>query len=270
MRLRLTNSSASMSRRRRFQTSGLQRCGPACTPIPSTGSKSQKFITSRRVWQSIQRTDGSTARRREQRTQLLGLRMQRRARRDRAERQQHHRRPAAADLGIEFKRAHHHRRRQRAAAAVADHDDLVGLVRGDRGDEPLRAGLDRRIEAGRLAARECAQIRPVIVDLNDEPAIREPAQQHEGSPSAAATPRGTVTNNGRPAIARRQVRDQPSARERYAKPQQQHALEVEQHRAEIPRRAQHAKDGSADDVIESPSQARWESAATTARSCWRG
>src|SRR5262245_34884007 len=43
------------------QAHGLQRDPSARAPIPSTGSKSQKFMMSARDWQSIQRTDGSLA-----------------------------------------------------------------------------------------------------------------------------------------------------------------------------------------------------------------
>ena len=73
--------------------------------------------------------------------------MQRGSRRDGAEREQHERRSAAADVGIKLERTHHDRRRQRAAATVADDDDLVGRFGADGGDEAFRADLDRPIEA---------------------------------------------------------------------------------------------------------------------------
>ena len=81
------------------------------------------------------------------RAQPHGLGMQRRARRDRAEREQHQRRSAAADIGIALERTRDDRRRQGAAATVTDNDDLVGRVGADGGDEALGAGVDQRIEA---------------------------------------------------------------------------------------------------------------------------
>jgi hypothetical protein len=106
---------------------------------------------------STQVIDGSTASRANTARSFSAL-MQRRSGRDQAQRQQHQRRSAPADIAIELERARDHRRRQHAAAAVADDDDLVGFVRPRGRDDTLRTGFDRGVEAGRPPARANSQI----------------------------------------------------------------------------------------------------------------
>ena len=168
-----------MSPKRTFQISGLQRRPSTRAPMPSTGSKFQKFKHVGAGLGIDPQHRGLDGEPREHRAQPRRPGMERGARGDRAERDQHQRRPLAADVGIELERAHDHRRRQRAAAAVADDDDLVGIVRAHRRDDALRARLDRGVEAGRLAAGERAEIGPVVVDLDQEQAVGERPQRKE-------------------------------------------------------------------------------------------
>ena len=159
--------------------SGLQRALPTDRPMPATGSKSQKLSTSLRDWASIQVTDGSTASRANTARSCRRLGMQRRSGRDRAEREQHHGRAAPAEIGIELERPRDDGGRQRAAPAVADDHDLVDCSFAHGGDHALRTGLDRPIEATGFAARERAQIGPMAVDLDHEPAVGERPQREE-------------------------------------------------------------------------------------------
>ena len=139
------------------------------------------------------------------------------ARRNGAEREQHEPRSTPADLGIELEGACDYRGCKGAPAAVADDDDFVRAIGAHRGHDALRAGLDRASEAGGLAARERAEMRPMIVDLHDEPAIHEPA-----------------------------------AADRNRDPRNQHQLEISEHRRELPARTRHADERAAADVVERP------------------
>ena len=165
------------------------------------------------------------------------------------------RRPAPAELGIELERARDHDRRQRAAAAVADDHDLVGRAGARRGDQALRAGFDRPIEAGRLAAGEFAQIRPVAVDLDHEPAL----------PRAAAAARKTASADTMPMSQPREAaagRHTPSPRGRSASRTPRRARSSRAASAwkyistepELPGGAQHAHERAADEIVERPAE----------------
>ena len=149
--------------------------------MPPTGSKLKKFSTSLRACTSIHRIDGSTAIRSITACTLIAPRCRPIPGISEPGVSSTTRGPRRPSVGIEFERARDHRRRGHAAAAVADHDDLVGGVGARDLDETPGAGLDRAIEAGRLAAGVFQQIRPMAVDLHHEAAVGQRPQQLEAT-----------------------------------------------------------------------------------------
>ena len=237
--------------------------------MPSTGSKSQKLSTSLRDCKSIQRIDGSTASRANTARSCSALGC------------------SAAPGAIEpsVSSTSGGPRRPTSGSSSSARVITAGASAPPplwpmtmissasfgthRRDDALRAGFDRGIEAGRLPARELAQIGPVVVDLDDEPAVGERPQREEDRQRRDDADE-TAGRAGHAEVARQRERDQPSAADRKREPPDQHQLEMDQRETELPGRAQHPDDRAADEIVEGPGERARHLPRATARPCWRG